>query len=59
MFSYFVFTPLIVTNAISYGAMGVVLVVESWLIGVGYVVYGGALVGRWVLEHHGPQDHAE
>ncbi len=54
MFSYFVFTPLIVTNAISYGAVGVVLVVESWLIGVGYVVYGGALLGRWGLEHHGP-----
>ncbi|MFE8963698.1 ribonuclease BN [Streptomyces iakyrus] len=53
MFSYFVFTPLIVTNAISYGAVGVVLVVESWLIGVGYVVYGGALIGRWVQEHHG------
>ena len=59
MFSYFVFTPLIVTNAISYGAVGVVLVVESWLIGVGYVVYGGALLGRWVLEHHGHRDHAE
>ncbi|MGC5038747.1 ribonuclease BN [Streptomyces sp. DT190] len=52
-FSYFVFTPLIVTNAISYGAVGVVLVVESWLIGVGYVVYGGALLGRWLSEHHG------
>ncbi|MGW0986417.1 ribonuclease BN [Streptomyces sp. NPDC002486] len=59
MFSYFVFTPLIVTNAISYGAMGVVLVVESWLIGVGYVVYGGALLGRWALEHHGRRGHAE
>lgn len=57
MFSYFVFTPLIVTNAISYGAVGVVLVVESWLIGVGYVVYGGALLGRWGLEHHGPGHH--
>ncbi|MFE6197756.1 ribonuclease BN [Streptomyces sp. NPDC057838] len=58
-FSYFVFTPLIVTNAISYGAVGVVLVVESWLIGVGYVVYGGALLGRWLLEHHGPGRTAE
>nr|WP_037890794.1 hypothetical protein [Streptomyces viridochromogenes] len=52
-FSYFVFTPLIVDNAISYGAVGVVLVVESWLIGVGFVVYGGALFGRWLLDHHG------
>ncbi|WP_258382580.1 ribonuclease BN [Streptomyces sp. NTH33] len=55
-FSYFVFTPLIVTNAISYGAVGVVLVVESWLTGVAFVVYGGALFGRWFLEcHWGPR----
>ncbi|USQ85254.1 ribonuclease BN [Streptomyces phaeoluteigriseus] len=52
-FSFFVFTPLIVNNAISYGTVGVVLVVESWLIGVGFVVYGGALFGRWLLDHHG------
>lgn len=52
-FSYFVFTPLIVDNAISYGAVGIVLVVESWLIGVGFVVFGGALFGRWLLHHHG------
>ncbi|MBC9729213.1 ribonuclease BN [Streptomyces sp. TRM68367] len=52
-FSYFVFTPLIVDNAISYGAVGIVLVVESWLIGVGFVVHGGALFGRWLLDHHG------
>ncbi|MEU6540202.1 ribonuclease BN [Streptomyces sp. NPDC047000] len=52
-FSYFVFTPLIVDNAISYGTVGVVLVVESWLIGVGFVIYGGALFGRWLLDHHG------
>lgn len=53
-FSYYVFTPLIVTNAISYGAVGIVLVVESWLIGVGFVVHGGALFGHWLLHHHGP-----
>jgi membrane protein len=58
MFSYFVFTPLIVNNAISYGAVGVVLVVESWLIGVGYVVYGAALLGRWLHDHHGFRRHA-
>ncbi|MGW3199371.1 ribonuclease BN [Streptomyces sp. NPDC001118] len=51
-FSYLVFTPLIVTNALSYGAVGTVLVVESWLIGVGFVLYGGALFGRWFTEHH-------
>ncbi|MEU1053230.1 ribonuclease BN [Streptomyces sp. NPDC005876] len=51
-FSYLVFTPLILDNAISYGTVGIVLVVESWLIGVGFVVFGGALVGHWFHEHH-------
>ncbi|MGI5373131.1 ribonuclease BN [Streptomyces sp. CA-251387] len=50
LFSYLVFTPLLVTNAISYGPVGTVLVVESWLVGVGFVVYGGALVGRLLCE---------
>ncbi|WP_432138146.1 MULTISPECIES: ribonuclease BN [unclassified Streptomyces] len=51
-FSYLVFTPLLIDNAIAYGAVGIVLVVESWLIGVGFVVFGGALFGRWLSEHH-------
>lgn len=46
VFSFLVFAPLIVTNAITYGALGTVLVVQSWLIGVGFVVFGGALLGR-------------
>ncbi|MFC9931433.1 ribonuclease BN [Streptomyces sp. NPDC127190] len=58
-FSYLVFTPLIVTNALSYGAVGTVLVVESWLIGVGFVLYGGALFGRWFTEHHWMPVHEE
>ncbi len=50
-FSVRVFAPLIVSNAVSYGALGTVLVVQSWLIGVGYVVYGGALLGQvWAPE---------
>ncbi|MDF2256774.1 ribonuclease BN [Streptantibioticus ferralitis] len=50
-FSVLVFAPLIVSNAISYGALGTVLVVQSWLIGVGYVVFGGALLGQvWAPE---------
>ncbi|WP_367326375.1 ribonuclease BN [Streptomyces sp. HUAS ZL42] len=52
-FSYLVFTPLLVTNAISYGPVGAVLVVESWLVGVGFVVYGGAMLGRIVWERTG------
>jgi membrane protein len=50
-FSSLVFAPLVVSNAISYGSVGTVLVVESWLIGVGFVIYGGALAGRHIHEH--------
>jgi membrane protein len=47
VFSGVVFQPLIATNAVSYGALGTVLIVQSWLIGVGWVVYGGQLFGHW------------
>lgn len=47
VFSSLVFEPLIARNAISYGALGTVLIVQSWLIGVGWVVYGSQLFGRW------------
>ncbi|MFE9172085.1 ribonuclease BN [Streptomyces kebangsaanensis] len=53
VFSDLVFTPLIVTNAVSYGAIGTILVVESWLIGVGFVVYGGALFGHLFCDRMG------
>jgi membrane protein len=46
-FSGLVFEPLIARNAVSYGALGSFLIVQSWLIGVGWVVYGGQLFGRW------------
>ncbi|AWK09074.1 ribonuclease BN [Streptomyces spongiicola] len=46
VFSQFVFSPLIAANAVTYGPIGTVLVLQSWLVGVGFVVYGGALVGR-------------
>ncbi|MFF9405269.1 ribonuclease BN [Streptomyces anandii] len=52
-FSFLVFTPLIVTNAVSYGAIGTILVVESWLIGAGFVVYGGALAGHLFCDRAG------
>lgn len=45
-FSTLVFAPLIVSSAVAYGAVGTVLVVQSYLIGVGFVVFGGCLVGR-------------
>lgn len=51
-FSRLVFSPLIASNAITYGPFGTVLVIESWLVGVGVVVYGGAVVGRVAYEWH-------
>ncbi len=45
-FSALVFAPLIVSSAVAYGAVGTVLVVQSYLIGVGFVVFGGCLVGH-------------
>ncbi|MHC3474857.1 ribonuclease BN [Streptomyces sp. 7R007] len=58
-FSYLVFTPLIVSNAVSYGTVGIVLVVESWLTGVGFVFHGGPLFGRWLLEHRAGRQRLE
>ena len=51
VFSYLVFEPLIIKNAVSYGALGTVLIVESWLIGVGWVLYGAQLFGRWFHDY--------
>jgi membrane protein len=48
VFSGLVFEPLIIDNAVSYGALGTVLIVQSWLIGVGWVVYGSQLLGHWL-----------
>jgi membrane protein len=47
VFSGLVFEPLVASNAASYGALGTVLIMQSWLIGVGWVIYGGQLFGRW------------
>jgi len=30
-----------------YGSIGVVFIIPSWLIGVGVVVMGGAVMGAW------------
>ncbi|MEV8532553.1 YhjD/YihY/BrkB family envelope integrity protein [Streptomyces sp. NPDC051211] len=51
VFSQLVFSPLIASNAVTYGPFGTLLVVQSWLVGVGFVVYGGALMGRLTHEH--------
>lgn len=50
VFSRHVFSPLIASNAVTYGLVGTVLVIQSWLVGVGVVVFGGALVGRLLYE---------
>ena len=50
VFSGLVFEPLIASNAVSYGALGSFLIVQSWLIGVGWVIYGGQLSGRWFYD---------
>ncbi|WP_461010391.1 YhjD/YihY/BrkB family envelope integrity protein [Streptomyces capparidis] len=52
VFSSLVFAPLIVSNAVAYGVVGTVLVVQSWLIGAGFVVFGGAMLGRHAHERH-------
>ncbi|WP_406514081.1 ribonuclease BN [Streptomyces sp. NBC_00161] len=46
IFSRLVFSPLIASNAVTYGPFGTVLVIQTWLVGICVVVFGGALVGR-------------
>ncbi|MEV4430898.1 ribonuclease BN [Streptomyces sp. NPDC049602] len=48
VFSRFVFSPLIASSAVTYGPFGAFLVLESWLVAVGVVVFGGALTGRLI-----------
>ncbi|WP_308296275.1 hypothetical protein [Streptomyces sp. ISL-96] len=38
------------THATAYGSIGTVLVIHSWLAGVGFVLYGGTLAGRMLYE---------
>jgi membrane protein len=60
VFSTVLFAPLIISSALTYGAIGTVLVVVSWLIGIGFVIFGGAMVGRALVECRGdcPADEA-
>lgn len=51
-FSMWVFSPWIATSAVSYGVIGTVLVVQSWLIGIGFVIHAGALFGWSLAERH-------
>ncbi|MER5184856.1 ribonuclease BN [Streptomyces sp. NPDC002896] len=58
VFSRLVFSPLIASNAVTYGPVGTVLVIQSWLVGVGVVVFGGALIGRLLCEELPRAAHA-
>ncbi|MFF3765362.1 ribonuclease BN [Streptomyces sp. NPDC001922] len=49
-FSKLVFSPRIVSSTVTYGPVGTVLVIQSWLVGVGFVLFGGTLLGRIVDE---------
>ncbi len=51
-FSMWVFSPWIASSAVSYGPIGTVLVVQSWLIGIGFVIHAGALFGWSLVERH-------
>jgi len=51
LFSAVVFSPLVVSSAAAYGAIGTVVVLTSWLIGIGFVLFGGSLLGRLLMEH--------
>ncbi|MFC4608640.1 ribonuclease BN [Streptomyces maoxianensis] len=58
VFSRFVFSPLIASSTVTYGPVGTVLVIQSWLVGVGVVVFGGALAGRLLYEDFSRMAHA-
>ncbi|MEU3750420.1 MULTISPECIES: YhjD/YihY/BrkB family envelope integrity protein [Streptomyces] len=50
VFSRFVFSPLIASSAVTYGPFGAFLVIQTWLVAVGVVVFGGALAGRLLAD---------
>ncbi|WP_377267831.1 YhjD/YihY/BrkB family envelope integrity protein [Peterkaempfera sp. SMS 1(5)a] len=51
VFSALYFSEAIVANEHSYGPIGVVMTILSWLVAVGVVVHLGAVVGRLYVEH--------
>ena len=55
IFSAVLFAPLIISSALTYGAIGTVLIVVSWLIGIGFVIFGGAMAGRALSECRGAE----
>ncbi|MBO2457521.1 YhjD/YihY/BrkB family envelope integrity protein [Actinomadura violacea] len=51
VFSSHFFSDQIVANRASYGPIGVVMVIMSWLVAVGVVVHLGSVLGRLYTEH--------
>ena len=51
VFSAVYFSAAIVANQHSYGPIGVVMTILSWLVAVGVVVHLGAVAGRQYVEH--------
>ncbi|MGZ4666658.1 MAG: hypothetical protein ACXV5Q_16870, partial [Frankiaceae bacterium] len=49
LFSRLFFSASIVSNDRIYGEIGVVFILLSWLIGIGVVITGGAIVGSWYV----------
>ena len=45
-----------VSSAAAYGAVGTVLVVVTWIVAVGFVVFGGALLGEQSRRAAGQRD---
>ena len=45
-FSKLVFTSMVVSTAATYGSVGTVLTVVTWMVAVGFVFFGGALLGE-------------
>ena len=48
-FSKVFFSSSIVSNQKIYGEIGVVFIILSWLIGIGVVITGGAIIGSWYV----------
>lgn len=53
------FAPSIVSSAVSFGAIGTVLIIVSWLIGVGWVIFGAALLGRHLFDRDANRPDAD
>lgn len=50
VFSAHYFSAEIVANEQSYGPIGVVMIILSWLVAVGVVIHLGSITGRWYVD---------